>query len=171
MKEFTLKGLVLSSLSLLSSISSLGTEDLLVSVLLLLSLLSRWLLNLVGKTSSHQSVVRFELLGVSNTVINQTKTSRFSTTVLSSETKDRDTVLLGLVQISQLLLQLVLGNICLGWMDNINHKLSSLQQWVADDLSGSDSDSVRLKKSNKTMVSMSILVFVSYHTQVSLPYL
>lgn len=146
MKKFTLKSLLLSSLSLLSSISSLSTEDLLVSVLLLLSLLSRWLLNLVGKTSSHQSVMRLKLLSVGNTVVNQSETGWFTSTVLGSESENRDAILLRLVQVSQLLLQLSLWNICLGWMDNIDNKLSSLQQWVADDLSGPDSNSVRLYK-------------------------
>lgn len=123
----------------------LGTEDLLVSVLLLLSLLSRWLLNLLSQTVSDQSVSWLESLGVGNGLVDQTETSGLSTTELGSETKDRDSVLVGLVQLRQLLSQLVLGDVSSVWVQDVNDKLSSGQQRVGDNLSSSDSNGVTLE--------------------------
>lgn len=131
--------------NLLSS-SLTGTEDLLVSVLLLLSLLSGSLLDLLGQTVSDQSVGWLELLGVSSGVVDQTETGRLTTTVLSSETENRDSVLLGLVDLGDLLTKLVLGDVGSVWVQDVNDELLSGQQWVGDDLSGTDSDSVRLYK-------------------------
>lgn len=123
----------------------LGTEDLLVSVLLLLSLLSGWLLNLLSQTVSDQSVSWLESLSVSNGLVDQTETSRLSTTELGSETEDRDSVLVSLVKLGQLLSQLVLGDVSSVWVQNVNDELSSSQQRVGDNLSSSDSNGVTLQ--------------------------
>ena len=128
---------------LLSS-SLTGTEDLLVSVLLLLSLLSGGLLDLLGQTVSDQSVGWLELLGVSSGVVDQTETGRLTTTVLSSETEDGDSVLLGLVDLGDLLTKLVLGDVSSVWVQDVDDELLSGQQWVGDNLSSADSDGVRL---------------------------
>lgn len=122
----------------------LGTEDLLVSVLLLLSLLSGSLLNLLSQTVSDQSVSWLESLGVSNGLVDQTETGRLSTTELGSETEDRDSVLVSLVKLGQLLSQLVLGDVSSVWVQNVNDELSSSQQRVGDNLSSSDSNGVTL---------------------------
>lgn len=122
----------------------LGTEDLLVSVLLLLSLLSGSLLDLLSQTVSHQSVGWLKLLGVSNGLVDQTETGRLSSTELGSESENGNSVLVGLVQLSQLLSQLILGDVSSVWVQNVNDKLSSGQQWVGDNLSGSDSNGVTL---------------------------
>lgn len=122
----------------------MGTEDLLVSVLLLLSLLSGWLLNLLSQTVSDQSVGWLESLGVSNGLVDQTETGRLSTTELGSETEDGDGVLVGLVQLRQSLSQLVLGDVGSVWVQDVDDELSSGQQRVGDNLSSSDSNGVTL---------------------------
>lgn len=133
-----------TSLGLGDSLTS--TEDLLVLVLLLLSLLSGRLLNLLLKTVSDESVGWLELLGVSDRVVDETETSGLTTTVLSSETEDRNSILVSLVDTSELLSQLILGDVGSVWVENVNDELESSQKWVVDDLSGSDGNSVRLCK-------------------------
>lgn len=124
---------------------SLGTEDLLVSVLLLLSLLSGSLLDLLSQTVSDQSVSWLELLGVGNGLVDQTETGGLATTELGSEAENGNSVLVSLVNLSQLLSQLILGDVSSVWVQNVNDELSSGQQWVGDNLSGSDSNGVTLE--------------------------
>lgn len=124
--------------------SGQGTEHLLLSVLLLLSLLSRGLLNLLSQAVSHQSVSWLESLGVSDRLVDQTETGGLSTTEVSSETEHGDSIFVSLVKLRQLLSQLILGHVWSVWVQNVNDELSSGQQWVGDDLSGSDSNSVTL---------------------------
>lgn len=131
--------------------SLLSTEDLLVSVLLLLSLLSRSLLDLLGQAVSHQSVVGLESLGVLNGRVDQAEAGRLATTEGSSETEDRHGVLLSLVDLGQLVSQLILGDVGSVGVDDVDDELSSGQQGVRDNLSGSDSNSVRLDVSKMTM--------------------
>lgn len=139
-----LKSLFSVSLSNLLGVGGSSTKDLLVSVLLLLSLLSGRLLNLLSQTVSHQSVSWLESLGISNGLVNQTETSGLSTTELGSETENRDSVLVSLVQLSQSLSQLILGDVGSVWVQDVNDELSSSQQWVGDNLSSSDSNGVTL---------------------------
>lgn len=124
---------------------SLGTEDLLVSVLLLLSLLSGSLLDLLSQTVSDQSVSWLKLLGVGNGLVDQTETGGLATTELGSEAENGNSVLVSLVNLSQLLSQLILGDVSSVWVQNVNDELSSGQQWVGDNLSGSDSNGVTLE--------------------------
>ncbi|EEQ40410.1 hypothetical protein CLUG_04538 [Clavispora lusitaniae ATCC 42720] len=140
------KSLISVSLSNLLGVGSLGTKDLLISVLLLLSLLSRRLLNLLSQTVSDQSVGWLESLGVSNGLVDQTETGRLSSTELGSETENRDSVLVGLVQLSQSFSQLILGDVSSVWVQDVNDELSSGQQWVGDNLSSSDSNGVTSTK-------------------------
>lgn len=128
------------------SSSSTSTEGLLLSVLLLLSLLSGSLVNLLGQAISDQSVRWLELLSVSNRVVNKTETSGSTTTVLGSEAKDGDGILVSLVGRSKLLSELVLGDVGSVWVENLNNELESGQKWVVENLSGSDGNSVTLCK-------------------------
>lgn len=132
------------SLGHLLGVRSLSTEDLLLSVLLLLSLLSRALLDLLSQAVSNQSVGWLESLSVSDRLVDQTETGRLSTTEVGSETENRDSVLVSIVQVRQLLSQLVLGDVSSVWVQDVNDELSSGQQWVGDNLSSSDSNSVTL---------------------------
>lgn len=138
------KSLLGVSLSNLLGVGGSSTKDLLVSVLLLLSLLSGRLLNLLSQTVSDQSVSWLKSLGVSNGLVDQTETSGLSTTELSSETENRDSILVSLVQLSQSLSQLILGDVSSVWVQDVNDELSSGQQWVGDNLSSSDSNGVTL---------------------------
>lgn len=135
-----------SHLISISSGSSLGsslvsTKDLLVSVLLLLSLLSGSLLDLLSQTVSDQSVGWLESLGVGDRLVDQTETSGLTTTELGSETKDGNSVLLSLVDLSQLLTELVLGDVSQVWVQDVEDELLSGQQWVGDNLTSSNSNS------------------------------
>lgn len=132
------------SLGHLLGVGGLSTEDLLLSVLLLLSLLSGRLLNLLSQTVSNQSVGWLESLGVSNRLVDQAETGRLATTEVSSETENGDSVLVSLVQLGQLLSQLILGDVRSVWVQDVDDELSSGQQWVGDNLSSSDSNSVTL---------------------------
>lgn len=143
-RKVKMNDLLSVSSSNLLGVGGLGTEDLLVSVLLLLSLLSRSLVSLLGQAVSDQSVGWLESLGVGNGLVDQTETSGLATTKLSSETEHRNSVLVGLVQLRQSGSQLVLGHVWSVWVQHVNDELSSSQQWVGDNLSGSDSNSVTL---------------------------
>lgn len=138
------KSLLGVSLGNLLGVGCVGTEDLLVSVLLLLSLLSTGLLNLLSQAVSNQSVGRLKSLGVSDGLVDQTKTSGLSTTELSSETKDGNGILVSLVQLRQSLSQLVLRDVGSVWVQDVNDELSSGQQRVGDNLSSSDRNGVTL---------------------------
>lgn len=135
--------LVLRSLSLLGVVSSLGTEHLQLSVLLLLSLLSGRLVDRVGKANSDKSVMWLKLLGISNAVVDETESSGLSSTVLGLESKDGDGVLLGLVDLGELLGQLSTRHVSSVWVDDVHNKLSSLKQRVRENSSGSDGNGVR----------------------------
>lgn len=132
------------SLSLVLSDSSTSTKDLLLSVFTLSSLLSGWFFTLFGQTVSNQSVSWFEFFQVSNGVVDQTETSGFTTTVLSSETENRNSVLVNLVNGGQFFTQFSLGNVSSVWMQNVNDELTSSKKRVGDNLSGSDSNCVTL---------------------------
>lgn len=134
-----------------------GTKDLLVSVLLLLSLLSGGLLDLGGQAVSDQSVGRLELLGIGNGLVDQTEAGGLATTELSSEAKDGDSVLLNLVDLRQLLTELVLGDVGSVGVQDVNDELSSGQQGVGDNLSGSDSHSVTLQGLLVTEIQRGVL--------------
>lgn len=75
------------------------------------TLLARGLLNLVGGTDADQTVVRLELLQGLLGVVDQSEAGALATTVLCAETEDGDLVLVGLVQVGQLLTELILGDV------------------------------------------------------------
>jgi len=75
------------------------------------TLLSASLLNLVRHAVSYKPVVWLELLGRLLTVVDERETGALAATVLCSETEDRDTGLVCLVQLGQLASEVVLGNI------------------------------------------------------------
>lgn len=75
------------------------------------TLLAGGLLNLVGGTDADQTVVRLELLQGLLGVVDQSEAGALATTVLCAETEDGDLVLVGLVQVGQLLPELILGDV------------------------------------------------------------
>lgn len=133
----------------LVSTSSLGlslasTEHLLATVLLLGTLGLGHLVDLGSKSVSDKTVTGLELLEGLSRVVDESESSGLSTSVLSSQTEHRDSVLLGLVDGSELFSELVLGDVSPVRVENVDHKLASGQQRVSDELSGSDSDGVAL---------------------------
>lgn len=75
------------------------------------TLLAGSLLDLAGGTDADEAVVRLELLEGLLGVVHQSEAGALTTTVLCAETEDGDLVLVGLVQIGQLLAELVLGDV------------------------------------------------------------
>lgn len=76
-----------------------------------LTLLSAGLLDLVGLAVAHQSVVWFKLLDCLGGVVEEGKARALTATELRAEAEDGDLVLVGLVQTSELLAELVLGHV------------------------------------------------------------
>lgn len=75
------------------------------------TLLAGSLLDLAGGTDTDETVVGLELLQGLGGVVDQSEAGALATTVLCAETEDGDLVLVGLVQIGQLLTELVLGDV------------------------------------------------------------
>jgi hypothetical protein len=124
----------------------LGTLDLcrtsegLLSVLALLALLSGSTLGLGGEANAHQSVLRLELLHGLGGVIDESEAGGLATTELGSETEDGDLVLLGLVERTELLTELLLGDVGTVGVEDVNDHLLTAQQRVADELASSEGD-------------------------------
>lgn len=75
------------------------------------TLLARGLLDLGGGTNADQTVGGLELLQGLDGVVDQSEAGGLATTVLGAETEDGDLVLVGLVQVGQLLAELILGDV------------------------------------------------------------
>lgn len=75
------------------------------------TLLAGGLLDLGGSTNADQTVGGLELLQGLNGVVDQSEAGGLATTVLGAETEDGDLVLVGLVQVGQLLAELILGDV------------------------------------------------------------
>jgi hypothetical protein len=75
------------------------------------TLLAGGLLDLVGDTDTDETVVGLELLQGLGGVVDQSEAGGLATTVLRAETEHGDLVLVGLVQVGQLLAELVLGDV------------------------------------------------------------
>ena len=119
-------------------LSLAGTKDLLTTVLLLVSLLSRGLLNLLAETVSDEAVAGLELLKSINRVVNKTETSRLTTTVLGLQTENRDSVLLRVVDAGELLTEVILGDVSSVGVENVNDELTTSKKRVSDELSSAD---------------------------------
>lgn len=75
------------------------------------TLLSGGLLDLGGHANTDQTVVGLELLHGLVGVVDESEASGLATTVLGAETEDGDLVLVGLVELGELLTELVLGDV------------------------------------------------------------
>lgn len=75
------------------------------------TLLSAGTLGLGSHANADQTVGGLELLHSLGRVVDQGKASGLATTELSSQTKDGDLVLLGLVHATKLLTELILGDV------------------------------------------------------------
>lgn len=72
------------------------------------TLLSAGLLDLGSSTDTDETVVRLEFLQSLVGVVDKSETSGLATTELCAETEDGDLVLVGLVEVGQLLTELIL---------------------------------------------------------------
>jgi hypothetical protein len=119
-------------------LSLAGTEDLLTTVLLLVSLLSGGLLDLLAKTVSNKTVAGLKLLESINRVVDETKTSRLATTVLGLQTENRDSILLSVVDAGKLLTEVILRDVSSVGVENVNDELTTSKKGVSDELSSAD---------------------------------
>ena len=125
-------------------LSLAGTKDLLTTVLLLVSLLSRGLLDLLAKTVSNKTVAGLELLKSINGVVDETETSGLATTVLGLQTENRDSVLLRVVDAGELLTEVILRDVSTVGVQDVNDKLASSKKRVSNELSSANSHGVTL---------------------------
>ena len=84
-----------------------------------LTLLSRGLLDLGGLSVSHEAIVWLELLHGLGGVVEEGEASALATTVLGAETKDGHVVLVGLVELRELLTELILGDVGARWVKDV----------------------------------------------------
>jgi hypothetical protein len=123
----------------------LGTLDLgsttegLLPVLALLPLLSAGTLGLGGHANSDEPVLGLELLHGLGRVIDKGETSGLATTEVGAETEDGDLVLLGLVEATELLAELLLGDVGAVGVEDINDHLLAAEQRVANELARAQS--------------------------------
>lgn len=75
------------------------------------TLLSAGLLDLGGLAVADEPVVGLELLHGLGAVVDEGEAGALATTVLGAETEDGDLVLLGLVELGELLAELILGDV------------------------------------------------------------
>lgn len=83
------------------------------------TLLSAGLLDLGCNTDANQSVVWLELLEGLWGIVDEGETGSLATTELSLETENVDLVLAGLVQLSELGAELVLGDVGAVWVEDV----------------------------------------------------
>lgn len=83
------------------------------------TLLSAGLLDLGCNTDANQSVVWLELLESLWGIVDEGETGGLATTELGLETENVDLLLAGLVQLSELGAELVLGDVGAGWVEDI----------------------------------------------------
>jgi len=130
----------LSSLFLLLVLARFGlgsTSRLFGPVLALFTLLAGRLLNLGCLSKSNKTVVGFKFFKSLISVVNQSKPSGLATTILCAETKNRNLVLVGLVQFSELGPKIVLGDIGPIGVENIDNHLLPSKKGIADELASS----------------------------------
>ncbi|GMT25273.1 hypothetical protein PFISCL1PPCAC_16570, partial [Pristionchus fissidentatus] len=119
-----------------------SSESLLLSVLSLLALLATSSLDLLGGSVLDESVLGLELLGQVKSVVDQSESDALSASELATESEGNDQIRSGLVQRSQLLLDLSLGDRGARRVDDLDDHLLSGEQAVGDDLSGTDRNDV-----------------------------
>ncbi len=83
------------------------------------TLLSASLLDLGGHAVPYQPVAGLEFLHCLCVLVDEGESCALATTKVCSETKDGDIVLLGLVELTELGSEVVLGYICAVWVENI----------------------------------------------------
>lgn len=90
------------------------------------TLLSARLLNLVRHAVSHEPVVRLKLLHRLVAVVDEREAGALAATVLRPEAKDRDLVLLCLVQLGELAAELILGDVGSVGVEDVTVEVNAL---------------------------------------------
>ena len=81
--------------------------------------MSAGLLDLVGLSVAHKSVVWLELLHGLSGIVEEGETSALATTELGAESEDGDLVLVHLVETGKLLAELILGHVWARWVEDV----------------------------------------------------
>jgi len=114
------------------------STEFLGSVLSLLALLPASLFNLGLHSVTNKSVTWFKSLHGLSRVIDETKAGAFATTELGTESENGDMVLVGLVCLTELITELILGDVCAIWMKDINNKLLPLEERIPLEFAGAE---------------------------------
>ena len=129
------------------------------------TLLSGWLLDLVGETDTDESVVWLELLEGLWGVVDEGESSGLSTTELSAETEDVDLVLVGLVKLSKLCTEIVLGDVGAVWVEDVTIMQSQifLLQKPILPIVPSDANPMPSRRATNSDAAMLISMLVEVH--------
>ena len=121
--------------------------------------MSGWLLDLAGETDTDESVVWLELLEGLWGVVDEGESSGLSTTELSAETEDVDLVLVGLVKLSKLCTEIVLGDVGAVWVKDVTIMKCQIQNSILH-IPPSDADvsSRRATKFDAAMLKSLVLL-------------
>jgi hypothetical protein len=92
-------------------------------ILPLFALLSAGLLDLGSRPDSHLSVTWFEFLHCLGRVVDECKSSALPTTVVCPHAEDIDLVFVCLVRFREFAAELIFGNICAVWVEDITVKI------------------------------------------------
>jgi hypothetical protein len=93
------------------------------------TLLSAGTLDLGAETESDEAVQRLELLHGLGGVVDESETSGLATTELGAETEDGDLVLLGLVEATELLTELILGDVGAVGVEDVTARINHGQHF------------------------------------------
>lgn len=95
------------------------------------TLLSGGLLDGAGSTDTDKAVARLELLQGLSGVVDESETSGLATTVVGAETEDGDLVLAGLVELSKLAAEVILGDVGLVGVQDVTVGKERKEDWLA----------------------------------------
>merc|ERR1740133_263825 len=126
------------TLGLVCCLSAASAADLLATVLCLFDLLAAGLLLLL-EASADQAVLRLELLGSLEVVVDETEAGALAATNGSPEPEKEHTAgILDLVQLDKVFLEVLLGHVRETRVDHIHQHLATLQKRVPHELAGTD---------------------------------
>jgi len=122
----------------LGGLDLLGTTEFLGTVLSFLPQFSCWPFLLSGQPGSNQPISGLKLFLRLLVIVDQRKSGALPSTKVCLEAESNDTSLVGLVEGSELLRELVLWDIRPGGVEDVNDELTSGQETVGDEFPCAD---------------------------------
>jgi hypothetical protein len=81
------------------------------------------------KTYANQTVLGFKFLGRVQGVVDEGESSRLASTKSSAETKDKDVLLVGLVQFRELFTEVILGDVGASRVQDVDDLKGWTDEW------------------------------------------